>query len=148
MALTKIGSTGLGTDSVNYDNMNANTAFLDRSGTFSAPQRSSVVDLGVRTGPATTNTVTIDMNSGNHFKLTSNANILFANPSNMAVGQGGTIVLTSNGAFTVTWGSYWRFSGGIVPSFSTTTGAQDKIDYFVYSANTIYTTASLDMLGT
>lgn len=133
---------------VTRNKLDANTAYYDEINTYTAAQRGSIVDLGVRTGPASTNTVTIDLSSGNYFKMTSNANILFANPSNVAEGQGGSIFVTSNGSFTVSWGSQWRFPTGTIPTFSTTAGKVDRVDYVVQTSNTIHTSVTVDLLGT
>ena len=71
-----------------------------------------------------------------------------ANPSNVTAGQGGAIVFTSNGSYTVSWGSQWRFPTGTAPTMSTTAGKVDRVDYFVQSANTIHSVATIDLLGT
>jgi hypothetical protein len=168
MALTTLGNTALGTSAVavaqiaplavtsakvadsavTFNKLNANTAHTDRVQSFSVAQRGTIADQGVRTGPASTNTVTLDLATSNYFSLTSNANISMANPSNVTAGQGGAIVFTSNGSYTVSWGSQWRFPLAVAPTMSTTAAKVDRVDYFVQSSNTIHSVATIDLLGT
>ena len=126
----------------------ADIAKTDVAQSFSAAQRGTISALGVRTGPASTNTVTIDLATANHFSMTANANLLIANPSNITAGQGGSIVITANGSYTTSFGSQWRFATGTAPTMSTTAGKQDRLDYYVVSSNTIHTIATIDLLGT
>jgi hypothetical protein len=164
MALTTLGNTAFGTSSVVsaaikdnaviYNKLDANTAHIDRNQTitgrnsYSAAQRGTISDLGVRSGGGGNLTVTLDMNTANHFKLVANGNITIANPSNIAAGQGGSIVITSNGSYTTSFGSQWRFATGAAPTMSTVAGKQDRLDYYVASSNTIHTVATIDLLGT
>jgi hypothetical protein len=148
MALTTLGTTGLADSSVKFNKLNANTAHTDRNQSFSVAQRGTISALGVRTGPASTNTVTIDLATANHFSMTANANLLIANPSNITAGQGGSIVITANGSYTTSFGSQWRFATGTAPTLSTTAAKQDRLDYYVVSSNTIHTVATIDLLGT
>ena len=128
--------------------MNANTAHTDRNQEYTVAQRGSISNLGVRNGAAG-NTVTLTMTDANHYSLTSNANLTIANPTlTSAVGQSGSLTFTSNGSYTVSWGSYWRFALGTAPTMSTTAGKQDRVDYYVYSSNTIHAVATIDLLGT
>ena len=64
-----------------------------------------------------------------------------ANPSNMAVGQSGSIFIVQDGtgSRTLSWGSYWDFIGGTAPTLTTTAGAIDRIDYIVRTAGSIHT---------
>ena len=158
MALTTLGNTAFGTSSVVsaaikdnavvYNKLDANTAHTDRNQSFSVGQRGTISDLGVRSGGGGNLTVTLDMNTANHFKLVANGNITIANPSNIAAGQGGSIVITSNGSYTTSFGSQWRFATGAAPTMSTVAGKQDRLDYYVASSNTIHTVATIDLLGT
>ena len=126
----------------------ADIAKTDVAQSFTKAQRGTISALGVRTGPASTNTVTIDLATANHFSMTANANLLIANPSNTTAGQGGSIVITANGSYTTSFGSHWRFATGTAPTMSTTAAKQDRLDYYVVSANTIHTVATIDLLGT
>ena len=118
-------------------------AKTDANQSFSVAQRGTISALGVQTS-----TVTLDMNTANHFSLTANGNITIANPSNIATGQGGSIVITANGSYTTSFGSQWRFATGTAPTMSTVAGKQDRLDYYVASSNTIHTVATIDLLGT
>ena len=118
-------------------------AKTDVNQSFSVAQRGTISALGVQTS-----TVTLDMNTANHFSLTANGNITIANPSNIATGQGGSIVITANGSYTTSFGSQWRFATGTAPTMSTVAGKQDRLDYYVASSNTIHTVATIDLLGT
>ena len=148
MAATTVSSGVLGSSSVTFNKLNANTAHTDRNQSFSVAQRGTISDLGVRSGGAGNLTVTLNMNTANHFKLVANGNITIANPSNVTAGQGGSIVITSNGSYTTSFGSQWRFATGAAPTMSTTAGKQDRLDYYVASSNTIHTVATIDLLGT
>jgi len=153
MALTTLGNTAFSTSAVVsatikdsavvYNKLDANTAHTDRNQSFSVGQRGTISALGVQTS-----TVTLDMNTANHFSLTANGNITLANPSNITAGQGGSIVITANGSYTTSFGSQWRFATGTAPTMSTVAGKQDRLDYYVASSNTIHTVATIDLLGT
>ena len=125
----------------------ADIAKTDIAQSFSAAQRGTVNALGVYHGLGG-NTVSLTLTDANHYSLTSNANLTIANPSGINAGQGGSIVFTSNGSYTVSWGSYWRFATGTAPTMSTTAGKQDRVDYYVASSNTIHAVATIDLLGT
>ena len=148
IAASAVTAAKVADSAVTFNKLNANTAHVDRVQAFTVAQRGTIADQGVRTGPASTNTVTLDLATSNYFKLTSNANISMANPSNVTAGQGGAIVFVSNGSFTVSWGSQWRFPTGSAPTMSTTAAKVDRVDYFVQSANTIHSVATIDLLGT
>ena len=147
MATTKISSGVVGDSSVTYNSLNANTAHLDRNNNFTVAQRGTINALGVYHGLGG-NTVSLTLTDANHYSLISNANLTIANPSGINAGQGGSIVFTSNGSYTVSWGSYWRFATGTAPTMSTTAGKQDRVDYYVASSNTIHAVATIDLLGT
>ena len=164
MALTTLGNTAFSTSAVVsatikdsavvYNKLDANTAHIDRNQTitgrnsYSAAQRGTISALGVRTGPASTNTVTLDMNTSNYFSMTANANLLIANPTNLTAGQAGALFITANGSYTTSFGSQWRFATGTAPTLSTSAGKVDRLDYVVQSSNTIHTVATIDLLGT
>ena len=126
----------------------ADIAKTDVAQSFSAAQRGTISALGVRTGPASTNTVTLDMNTSNYFSMTANANLLIANPTNLTAGQAGALFITANGSYTTSFGSQWRFATGTAPTLSTSAGKVDRLDYVVQSSNTIHTVATIDLLGT
>lgn len=144
-------NTQLATGIVTAHATAADIAKTDVGQEFTLAQRGKIATIGVKTSGSAgsaANTVTLSMSNSNHWSVTTNANITFANPTNISTGQGGSIVLTSNGSYTVSWGSYWRFATGTAPTMSTTAGKQDRVDYYVASSNTIHTVATIDLLGT
>jgi hypothetical protein len=62
------------------------------------------------------------------------------NPTNLKVGQKGLIYL--NGGSITTWGSYYKFSGGIKPTI--TAGGQDALSYVVANGNSVWCSLAAD----
>ena len=141
-------NTQLATGVVTAHSTAADIDKTDVQQSFSRAQRGTISDLGVRSAGASNLTVTLDMHTANHFKLVANGNITIANPTNITAGQGGSIVITSNGSFTTSFGSQWRFKSGTAPTMSIVAGKEDRLDYYVASSNTIHTIATIDLLGT
>ena len=136
-------NTQLATGVVTAHATAADIAKTDVPQSFSKAQRGTIRALGVQTS-----TVTLDLATANHFSLTANGNITIANPSNVTAGQSGSITVIANGSFTTSFGSQWRFASGTAPTLSTTAAKQDRIDYYVFSSNTIHAVATIDLLGT
>ena len=111
----------------------ANTAKTNAAQTFTAAQRGSVVTL---TDGAT---VTPDFSLGNNFVITISGNRTLANPTNVASGQTGTIIIKqdSSGNRTMSYGSAFKFPGGTAPTLSTTSGQTDVLAYFCESSSRI-----------
>lgn len=109
---------------------------LGTAQTFTAAQRGSSVTL---TSGAT---ITPDFAAGNNFDLSLGINATLANPTNLTAGQSGVIVIT-NGAYTLAYGSYWKFAGGTAPTI--TTSAVSVIAYYVESATRITAQAILNV---
>jgi len=86
-------------------------------------------------------TITPDFSTNTNFTVTLGGNRTMANPSNMAVGQSGSIFVVQDGtgSRTLSWGSYWDFINGTAPTLTTTAGAVDRIDYIVRTAGSIHT---------
>ena len=86
-------------------------------------------------------TITPDFSTNTNFTVTLGGNRTMANPSNMAVGQSGSIFVVQDGtgSRTLSWGSYWDFINGTAPTLTTTAGAVDRIDYIVRSSTSIHT---------
>lgn len=110
----------------------ADTAKTDVVQSFTAAQRGSVTAL---TSAAT---VTADLSAGNHFSLTLGHNVTLANPTNQTAGQSGVITITQGAstAYTVAYGSNWKFSGG-TPTMSTGLSSVSVLAYYVESASRI-----------
>lgn len=117
----------------------ADTAKTDVTQTFTAAQRGSI---GTLTSGAT---VTPDFSSSNNFTLTLGENLTIDNPTNLGVGQSGSIFLVQDatGSRTAAWGSYWDFAGGTAPTLTTTADAVDRVDYIVRSATSIHAVVTL-----
>lgn len=61
---------------------------------------------------------------------------VIASPINSKNGSGGfmEMIQSASGSETVTWGSSWKFSGGMAPTLSTGAGAKDILPYFCDAA--------------
>lgn len=68
----------------------------------------------------------------NNFSVTLGGNRVLANPSNVLAGQAGQIVVTQDGAGSrlLTYGSDWKFPGGVAPILSTAAGSIDILSYY------------------
>jgi len=105
---------------------------LDTASTWTKGQRGEVTAL------TSASTVTIDMADSNNFSLTLGHNVTLANPSNLTAGQSGAVVITqgSGTAYTVSYGSNFKFSGG-TPTMSTGLSSVSTLVYYVESASRI-----------
>jgi hypothetical protein len=112
----------------------ADTAKTDVVQTFTVAQRGAVSAL---TSAAT---VTPNFAVANNFSLTLGHSLTLANPTNLTAGQSGAIVITqgSGTAYTVAYGSYWKFSGG-TPTMSTALSSVSTLVYYVESSTRITT---------
>lgn len=90
-------------------------------------------------------TITPDFGANQNFTVTLAGNRTLANPSNMVVGQTGSIfvVQDATGSRTLSFDPYWDFAGGTAPTLTTTAAAVDRIDYIVRSATSIHTVVTL-----
>jgi len=86
-------------------------------------------------------TITPDFGANQNFTVTLGGNRTLANPSNMVVGQTGSIFIVQDGtgSRTLSFGSYWDFVGGTAPTLSTAASAVDRIDYIVRTSTSIHT---------
>jgi preprotein translocase subunit YajC len=85
--------------------------------------------------------ISIDMDDSNNFKVTLDGNRTLDNPTNMTAGQSGTITAIQDdttGSRTLSYGSYYEFPGGTVPTLSTAVDSQDILAYFVKSTTEIH----------
>lgn len=124
-----LNASNIGTTVQAYD---VDTAKTDVVQTFTAAQRGTV---SVLTSAAT---VTPDFAVANNFSLTLGHSLTLANPTNLTAGQSGAIVITqgSGTAYTVAYGSNWKFSGG-TPTMSTALSSVSTLVYYVESATRI-----------
>jgi len=89
-------------------------------------------------------TITPNMNDANHFSVTLAGNRTLANPTNLTVGQSGSIFITQDGTGTRTldYGTHWDFEGGLTPELSTAANAVDSLDYIVRTTGSIHAVLS------
>lgn len=128
---------------VTYPKMNS--AALATVAQYRSATASTLIPTDVAWSSAATvtltdgSTITPDFSSGYNFSVTLNGSRTLANPTNIKVGQTGMIVTTagSSGATIATFGSYWKFAGGIKPTFDTSSGAVNILSYAVYSSTDI-----------
>jgi uncharacterized protein YaiE (UPF0345 family) len=92
-------------------------------------------------------TITPDFSLGNNFSVTLGGNRTLANPSNMTVGQSGVIYVTQDGtgSRTLSYGTYWKFSGGTAPTLTTTASATDALFYVVRTSTSITVNSLLNI---
>ena len=85
-------------------------------------------------------TITPDFGANQNFTVTLAGNRTLANPSNMVVGQTGSIFIVqdSTGSRTLSYGTSYDFSGGTAPTLTTTASAVDRIDYVVRTSTSIH----------
>jgi len=112
------------------DALLANYANVTQVTAFQKALRGAVVALSA-------SAVTVpDMNAGNYFKATLDANYVVPNPVNAAVGQSGLFLLQQDatGGRVVTWGVNYKWPGGAAPNNTLTANAKDVIPYYVNGA--------------
>ena len=109
--------------------VDSTVARLNAAQSYSAAQRGTIVTLidGA--------TITPNFSSGNNFALTIGGNRTLANPTNIAAGQSGVIVITNGGSHTLAFGSYWKFKDGTAPTI--TVSATDVLAYYCDSTTRI-----------
>lgn len=124
-----LSTSAVGSSVQAYD---ADTAKTDVAQSFTAAQRGAVTAL------TSASTVTADFAVANNFSLALAHNVTLANPSNLTAGQSGVIVITQGAgtAYTVAYGSAWKFSGG-TPTMSTALSSVSTLAYYVESASRI-----------
>tara|TARA_B110000259_G_scaffold25691_2_gene26474 strand:- start:10759 stop:11487 length:729 start_codon:yes stop_codon:yes gene_type:complete len=129
-ARTSLG-LGIGVDVQAFD---ADTAKTDVVQSFTAAQRGAITAL---TDGAT---ITPDFALANNFSVTLAGNRTLANPTNIAVGQSGSIFITQDGtgSRTLAYGSFWDFTTGAAPALTTTAAGVDRIDYIVRTTGSIH----------
>ena len=112
----------------------ADTAKTDVVQSFTAAQRGAITAL---TDGAT---ITPDFALANNFSVTLEGNRTLDNPTNLVVGQSGSIFITQDGtgSRTLAYGSFWDFTTGAAPTLSTTAAAVDRIDYIVRTTGSIH----------
>lgn len=112
----------------------ANTAKTNLTQNYSKAQSGSIVAL---TDGAS---ISLDLALSNNFSVTLAGSRTLANPTNVTPGQSGIIIVNQDatGSRTLSYGSNYKFGGGIAPVLSTTANAQDALTYFVISSTRIW----------
>ena len=84
--------------------------------------------------------ISYDMDDGNNATVTLGGNRTLDNPSNVTVGQSGSIFIVQDGtgSRTLSFGSAYDFAGGTAPTLTTTASAVDRIDYVVRTTSSIH----------
>jgi len=78
--------------------------------------------------------VSLNMGTGQNFLTTVTAAHTMARPTNARKGQVGSVFFVqSGGSGTLSWNACWKFPAGTDPTFSTSAGAVDRLDYIVAS---------------
>lgn len=91
-------------------------------------------------------TITPDFGANQNFTVTLGGNRTLANPSNMVVGQTGSIFLVQDGtgSRTLSFGTSYDFAGGTAPTLTTTASAVDRLDYIVRTSTSIHCVFTAD----
>jgi len=90
-------------------------------------------------------TIAVDMATFINAIVTPGGNRTLGNPTNTKVGQTGRIRVVqpgSGGPYTLSYGSNWKFAGGVIPSVSTPASAVDFLEYEVINSTFIRATLS------
>lgn len=84
--------------------------------------------------------ISVDLGANQNFTVTLAGNRTLDNPTNIVVGQTGSIFIVQDatGSRTLSFGSYYDFAGGTAPTLTTTAAAVDRIDYIVRSSTSIH----------
>lgn len=92
-------------------------------------------------------TITPDFSSNNYFSVTLAGNRTLANPTNLATGQSGIIFVTQDGTGnrTLSFGTNYKFPGGVAPTLTSTANANDAIVYTVRTSTAISCQVVLDI---
>jgi len=84
--------------------------------------------------------ISVDLGANQNFTVTLAGNRTLDNPTNIVVGQTGSIFIVQDGtgSRTLSFGSYYDFAGGTAPTLTTAASAVDRIDYVVRTATSIH----------
>lgn len=119
----------------------ATVPLLNAANIWGGGQRGAIVTLS--DGP----TITPDFDAGNNFAVTLGGDRELANPTNLTAGQSGSIFIVQDGTGTrlFTYGSFWDFPVGTVPTLTTTANAVDRLDYLVRTTGSIHANLASDV---
>ena len=140
-ANTKMAADVVGARELRIGNVAAaNGVFTHNTHTFRNAQRARIESVTV--GAAN---VALDFANAQMFSITLGTNSNLNRPSNLTVGQSGTIFVVQDGtgSRTLSYSSVFDFVGGTAPTLTTTASAVDRIDYVVRTTSSIHAVASL-----
>ena len=140
-ANTKMAADVVGARELRIGNVAAaNGVFTHNTHTFRNDQRARIEAVTV--GAAN---VALDFANAQMFSITLGTNSNLNRPSNLTVGQSGTIFVVQDGtgSRTLSYSSVFDFVGGEAPTLTTTASAVDRIDYVVRTTSSIHAVASL-----
>lgn len=124
---TQLATTAFVTSAIDPD-----TAKTDVAQTYTAGQRGEVTTL-TGTSPAP------NLNDSNNFTITTSGVTAFGTPTNLVVGQTGSIFVVYGGSHALSFSTAYKFVGGRTGITTTSTsGAIDRIDYIVQNASSGY----------
>lgn len=97
--------------------------------TYQKAQRGAITNLVSLSG-----SITINLEDANYFEHTLTESTTLAAPTNAVAGQSGLIVFTQDSTpRTLSYNSFWKFPGGVIPTLSTGSSDIDVLSYFVTS---------------
>jgi hypothetical protein len=124
---TQLATTAFVTSAIDPD-----TAKTDVAQTYTAGQRGEVTTL-TGTSPAP------NLNDSNNFTITTSGTTAFGLPTNLVVGQTGSIFIVYGGSHGLSFNAAYKFVGGAAGITPTSTAnAIDRIDYIVQNASSGY----------
>lgn len=131
-SLTSVGtlsSLTLGGTVSMADNVISRPRFTDYAETYTTPAISS-------------NTLTLNLENGNVFRVTRNANISTLTISNPAASGNAcsfTLIFDANGtSYTITWPAAVKWPGGTAPTITTTNSRSDMFVFYTNNAGTTW----------
>lgn len=119
-------------------------AYIDKSGNLSTAVNLTTAQTvsGGKAGAVTALTssgasIAINLATNINFSHTMTENTTLAAPSNPVAGQSGVITITQHASApkTLAYNSFWKFSGGTVPTLTATNSAIDVFTYYVISGS-------------
>jgi hypothetical protein len=101
---------------------------------------SNMINYNNSTATSSGGSLVLNFSTNDNFIVTLTENTTLANPTGLKAGQRGKIIVTQNGtaAKTLSFGSYWVWSGTTTPTVSTTLNSINVLDYFVIDATHIH----------
>lgn len=127
-------------DAVTSDKVDSSVAVIALTQTFSGAQRASQTAL-----TSTSNSIAVNFSLNNDFTLTMTENSTLANPTNIAVGQSGSIFGTQGASsYTLAYGAYWTPIGGTDFDVPAGNGDEFTIHYTVRSTTSIEYTMTVN----